>query len=94
MARDLLPPARHVAELEQIGDAPVVRLQLGVPVARVACGRDHVACDGQALCARSGRHSATWRAPRAAASALAFVQARAVATASALRRSERVRSGA
>ena len=49
MAGDLLTPGRHVAELEQIRDAPVVRLQLGVSVAGLACGGDHLVGDGQSL---------------------------------------------
>ena len=45
----LLAPSRHVAELEQVGDAPVVRLELGVAVAGVARRGDHLVGDRQAL---------------------------------------------
>ena len=45
----LLTPGRHLPELEQVCDAPVVGLQLGVAVAGLARGSDHLVCDRQAL---------------------------------------------
>ena len=48
MPRGLLP-GPHVAELEQVRDAPVVALELGVAVTGVAGGRDHLARHGEPL---------------------------------------------
>ena len=89
MACDLLAPGGHVAELEQVHHAPVARLQLGVgsPASRAAAIISAATARRSSI--RSGRHSATWRALRAEASALASPDARAVATASALSVSER-----
>ena len=60
-------------------------------VAGRARGRDHLAATARRSSTRSGRHSATWRALSAEASALASPDARAVATAS---RAQRLRARA
>ena len=94
VAGDLLAEGGHVAELEEVGDAPVARLQLGVALARLRAAAIMSAAVASRSSTRSGRHSATWRALSAEARAAPSPAPRAVATASALSASERVRSGA
>ena len=93
VARDLLAAGGHVAELEEVQHAPVAGLQLEVRLrGRRAPRRSSRSAVRRRSSMRSGRHSATWRALSAAASALGSPAA--AVTASALSVSERRRSGA
>jgi hypothetical protein len=49
VARDFLAPSGHVAELEEIRDAPVARLELGVAVPGLARDGDHLVGDVKPL---------------------------------------------
>ena len=94
VAGDLLAAGGHVAELEEVGDPPVARLQLGVALAGLARRRDHVCRGRKPLLDAVRAPERDVAGVEREASALGSPAARAVATASALSASERVRSGA